>query len=116
MFSVTHKKNLKRSIYKRLASTVLLSSCTLLGANAIASGSFGGGSSFSGHDSYNLGKSVFHKKLACADCPANGIKMNQLSATELINSLKMDPEFASDLSDKNRKAAIKYLSRRFKIN
>ena len=116
MFSVTHNKSLKRSIGAILTGTVLLSTCALVSTNTLASGSFGGGSSFNGHNSYNLGKSVFHKKLVCNACPASNLKMNKSGATELINDLKMNPDFASELSDKYRQAAIEYLTRRFKIN
>lgn len=115
MFSFAQKKRFNRGIGGLILSATLLSSAVLT-TTASASGSFGGGAGIGAHSSYNLGKSIFHKKLSCNACPANGIQMNRKGAKKLINDLEMDHGFASSLNTKSRKAVIAYLTRRFKVN
>mgnify|MGYP000152543274 CR=1 FL=1 len=116
MLSIAQKRFLTRGLGSLFLSASLCSFAALTITSANASGSFGGGASTGAHSSYNLGKSLFHKKLICNQCPANGIKMNKKGAEKLIMDLEVNQEFASDLNEKKRKAVIAYLSRRFKVN
>jgi len=116
MPSFAQKKHLSPGIVSVFLSASLFSFAALTISSANASGSFGGGASSGAHSNYNLGKSLFHKKLICNQCPADGIQMNKKGAKDLIMNLEEQEDFASDLNAKNRKAVIAYLSRRFKVN
>jgi len=116
MLSFAQKRHLRSGIGGLFLSASLFSFAALTISSANASGSFGGGGSSGAHSSYNLGKSLFHKKLICNQCPADGIQMNKKGAKDLIMNLEEQEDFASDLNAKNRKAVIAYLSRRFKVN
>jgi len=111
----TANKRFAPGIGKLLLSSVLLSS-VFMSTNTLASGSFGGGSGIGAHNSYNLGKSVFHKKLICQTCPATGTEMSKSGALKIIKKLETDQDFAHNLNDKKRMAVVEYLSRRFQLN
>lgn len=116
MFNFTQTQAFTQTIRCLLKTVIVLSSFALFSTTTLASGSFGGNSNFNGHNSYNLGKSVFHKKIICPTCPESSLKMTKSSAVELINKLTEKTGFADNLSDKNRLATIEYLTKRFKIN
>jgi hypothetical protein len=86
----------------------------VLSSSVMASGSFGGSAGIGLHNSYNLGKSLFYKELACPDCPASAKKMDMMGAQELINKLNKDEMFAKKLMGSKREAVIVYLKRRYK--
>ena len=86
----------------------------VLSSTVMASGSFGGSAGIGLHNSYNLGKSLFYRKLACEDCPASAKKMDMIGAQELINKLNNDGMFAKELMGVKRQAVIIYLKRRYK--
>ncbi|GAA3929857.1 hypothetical protein [Litoribacillus peritrichatus] len=95
-----------------LASALVLSA-SVISTSATASGSFGGGG-VGFQNTYNLGKSVFYKKLACDDCPVENVQMNADEAKSLINKLKTDNEFAKEVTGKQRQSVIFYIERRYK--
>ena len=83
-----------------------------LGASlALASGSDAGGSAETGDAAaYNLGKSVYFSKLACANCPLAGKSLDAAMARQVIEKAP-----AVALSDDESKALAVYLKRRFKL-
>ncbi len=85
----------------------------VLSSSVMASGSFGGSAGIGLHNSYNLGKSLFYKELACADCPASAQKMDMIGAQQLIIKLNSDQMFAKKLVGNKRQAVIVYLKRRY---
>jgi len=116
MLSFTRKQVLSKGVARTILSAALIASSIAVTTSVHASGSFGGGGNIGSHNSYNLGKSLFHKKLICNACPANGTEMNKTGAKKLIKNLQMDDSFASNLNAKKREAVIAYLTRRFKVN
>ena len=103
---------------KRLApafAVLALSTTALtLSTTAVASGSFGGGSSAGFQSSYNLGKSVFYKKLGCDTCELKGASLDKSEAKNVIQKLSNDAKYVSEIKGKERKAVISYMSRRYK--
>lgn len=83
-----------------------------LGASlALASGSDAGGSAETGDAAaYNMGKSVYFSKLACANCPLAGKSLDAAMARQVIEKAP-----AVALSDDESKALAVYLKRRFKL-
>ncbi len=91
-----------------------ISAALLLSTSVMASGSFGGPAGIGLHNSYNLGKSLYHRKIACERCPASSKKLDVLGARELINKLNTDEFFVKGLKGLKRQSVIIYLSRRYK--
>ncbi|MBV1878224.1 MAG: hypothetical protein KUG79_11330 [Pseudomonadales bacterium] len=85
-------------------------------ANVLASGSFNPSSSASQQLSYNAGKRVFHKKIACKTCLLPGKKLNKTSATKVVEAISNGKDFMTLLSKKERMAAIYYLKKRHKLS
>jgi hypothetical protein len=90
----------------------LVISTALISTQANASGSYNNSRA---QESYNLGKSVLHNKVICDACPGADIKLNKKSAQDLLKKMKKNDPIASTLSNRDRKAGIKYLSKRFSI-
>ncbi len=81
---------------------------------SVASGSIGASAPRAqGGKSYSMGKAVYFKKIACADCKVPGGVANPADAKSLAMRIETD-EF--NLSDKERTDAKAYLMRRFKLN
>lgn len=97
----------------RLRELTLVVMMASVSAGAIASGSFSGGSGVGIQNSYNLGKSVFHKKLVCSSCVMAGQKVQAQDAKNIINKLKTDGAFLSDVKGRKRTALITYLKKRY---
>lgn len=91
-----------------------VSAALLLSSSVMASGSFGGPAGIGLHNSYNLGKSLYYRKLACEDCPLANQKMDVMGAKKLIDKLNEDENFAKGLKGIKRNAVIVYLQRRYK--
>jgi hypothetical protein len=80
-------------------------------AHAVASGSDGGGSGeTSDTAAYNMGKTVYATKVACASCPMAGKSLNAESARQLLATKP-----AANLSAEESQALTVYLKRRFKL-
>jgi hypothetical protein len=78
---------------------------------ALASGSDGGGGAETGDAAiYNLGKSVYASKLACASCPMAGKRLDAAMARDLLAK-----PLGVDLHPEEAKALAVYLKRRFKL-
>ena len=98
---------IQRTIACGTAALTLALSATI----ALASGSDGGGSAETGDAAaYNMGKSVYASKLACANCPMAGKSLDAAMARQLIEKAP-----AVTLSDDETKALAVYLKRRFKL-
>lgn len=98
---------IQRTIACGAAALTLALSATL----ALASGSDGGGSAETGDAAaYNMGKSVYASKLACANCPMAGKSLDAAMARQLIEKAP-----AVTLSADESKALAVYLKRRFKL-
>ncbi len=98
---------IQRTIACGTAALTLALSATI----ALASGSDGGGSAETGDAAaYNMGKSVYASKLACANCPMAGKSLDAAMARQLIEKAP-----AVTLSDDESKALAVYLKRRFKL-
>ena len=98
---------IQRTIACGTAALTLALSATI----ALASGSDGGGSAETGDAAaYNMGKSVYASKLACANCPMAGKSLDAAMARQLIEKPP-----AVTLSADESKALAVYLKRRFKL-
>ena len=84
MFKMAQKKRLGLTLTSCTAALVL--STSVLSTPAVASGSFGGGG-VGFQNTYNLGKSVFYKKLACDHCPVQNIQMDSNELRKFIHDL-----------------------------
>lgn len=91
------------------AATLSLSAMSVM-----ASGSFSSGGGVGFHNTYNLGKAVFYKKLACDDCPVQGSHLQRDDAKALVNKLNSDDMFLPEVSGQERRAVIFYITRRYK--
>ncbi len=111
MLKATQKKRLGLTLASCTAALFL--STSFVSSSAMASGSFGGGG-VGFQNTYNLGKSVFYKKLACDDCPVENVKMDSSEAKALIQKLNTDDQFANGLTSKQRESVIFYIERRYK--
>ena len=96
------------------ALTVLTLSIALP-STSYASGSFSPSSNNGSQQAYNLGKKVFHKKLACKKCVLPKKKLSKEEAQHLINNLEVREEFTSILSPKESEATKVYLVKRYKL-
>lgn len=78
---------------------------------ALASGSDAGGSAETGDTAtYNMGKSVYARKLACMGCPMVGKSLDATLAKQLLSS-----KSPVALSADEEAALGAYLKRRFKL-
>lgn len=84
-----------------------------LSMSAMASGSFSSGSGVGFQNTYNVGKSVFYKKVVCDDCPVEGSGFDSNKAMELINKLNDEEMFLQEVGGEERQALIYYLTRRY---
>jgi len=91
---------------------------------AMASGSEGGGSAETGDmQAYNMGKSVYARKLACGSCPLAGKGLDATLAHDLLTGkgtvtmseaeTKALTEYLAVLSDDESNALKAYLQLRF---
>ncbi|WP_085315343.1 hypothetical protein [Derxia lacustris] len=91
-----------------------LSIALALGLGAVAaraSGSDAGGGAETGDaQAYNLGKSVYASKVACASCPLPGKSLDEATARELLAGKHLPT-----LADDEANALGVYLKRRFKL-
>ena len=94
---------------------IALTGAAMTASSVYASGSF---SRPSGglQDSYNYGKSVFYKKVACKGCPLQGERVDRQSAEELVDRFDADDSFVSGLNKRERMAVVHYLEKRYKLN
>ncbi len=79
-----------------------------LGASASGTLSPGGGA-----DSSEYGRRTYLKKLACSDCPLPGGVTDKAAAMTLVDRIK-NQEFS--LSERERKAVLRYLNRRWDLD
>lgn len=98
-----------------LAFALLLSASTLASVSH-ASGSFGPSATGSFQNTYNLGKRVYFKKLACDTCPLASDSLDKKQAMMVIEQLNDSKEVMKLLSNKERSAVIHYLKKRHKIS
>lgn len=68
------------------------------------------------HNSYNLGKSIYLRKLACAGCPTDNKNLDSTTAKVLIDKLNGNEKFAGDLRGIKRQSVIVYLTHRYKMS
>ncbi len=110
------KRNNKSSSIKIGRSALLIA--TLIGSSGLAnaSGSFGPGVSNSSQNSYNLGKRVYHAKLACDTCLLANDRLDKKGAMMVVDRLNSDKAVMNSLSEKERKAVTIYLKKRHKLN
>ncbi|WP_131655479.1 hypothetical protein [Methylocucumis oryzae] len=78
-------------------------------SSAFASGSYSISGGDQANQAYNLGKSAFYRKLACAGCPLAGQELNESNATEWLTQLSQANELSQKLSTTERDAVIVYL-------
>lgn len=86
----------------------------ILSSSVMASGSFGGASGIGLQNSYNLGKTLYYRQLACEECPLGKQSLDVIGAQKLIDKLNHDENFAQGLKGIKRNAVIVYLKRRYK--
>lgn len=106
--------------YLRKGSSALLLAA-LLGSSALApmasaSGSFGPSAGSSVQNPYNLGKRIYHKKVACETCPLASDSLNKKEAMMMIDQLRGSKEIMSTLTKRERSAVIYYLTKRHKLS
>ena len=68
------------------------------------------------HNSYNLGKSIYLRKLACAGCPMDNKNLDSSTAKVLVDKLNSNENFAGDLKGIKRQSVIVYLTHRYKMS
>lgn len=107
---------LKLSSAKPLFFSTCIIALSTFSAASLASGTFSAGSNNNSQNAYNLGKKVFHKKLACKTCILPKKKLNQEEAQQLVSNLGTKDEFLKTLSKEELEATIIYLSKRYKLN
>jgi len=110
MFNVKQVKRLGLMSAALALSTAAITTST----TTMASGSFSSGAGVGFQNNYNLGKSVFYKKLVCDDCEIKGSHLQRDEAKNLILKLSNDEMFVSEITGKDRQAVIYYITRRFK--
>ena len=105
-----------QSIRKFSLLLAALFAASLLSVAASASGSFGPSNGSGLQGPYNLGKQVYHKKIACDSCPLPSKKLTMESANKVIQKLNTRKDLMELLKAKERKAAIYYLKKRHKLS
>ncbi len=95
-----------------LLMAVLMGTSTL----ASASGSFGPSSGNNSQNSYNLGKRIYHTKVACDTCPLPSGRLDKQGAMTVVDQLNSNNAVIGALSKKERKAVAVYLKKRHKLN
>ena len=82
----------------------------------IAPVSFGSGSDGGDFDSaYEMGKTVFKKKLHCDDCPLAGEKLDKKTAGQLRKQILGGEEVGADLTKRDRKLVSHFLKKRYRL-
>lgn len=82
----------------------------------IAPLSFGSGSEGGDFDSaYEIGKTVFKKKLHCDDCPLAGEKLDKKTARELHKQISGGEDIGADLTKRDRKVVSHFLKKRYRL-
>ena len=106
------------SIFSSTKATLLAALMSLCFVSVIshAAGSFNPSGGNSDHRIYGLGKKVFHKKVICDNCPMPGKSLTKTSAKELIESISSRAEGFQNFKPIERKAAIFYLKKRYKLS
>lgn len=84
--------------------------------SALASGSYSISGGDQANQAYNLGKSAFYRKLACASCPLADQDLDASKAAEWVGQLAANKDLAQKLSETERDAVIVYLKRRYKLD
>lgn len=97
-----------------IAATTLVAATTF-SSIASASGSFGPSYGANAQNPYNLGKSIYHKKLTCSSCVLSELPAGKDGAMMALDKLKTDKQVMSKLNAKQRKAVRHYLSKRYKL-
>lgn len=82
----------------------------------LASGSYGTGGGDQANQAYNLGKSVFYKKLICKTCPLAQSEPEAGKAAEIVKQLSERPDSVGNISADERAAAIQFLKRRYGLD
>ncbi len=106
---------LKKSLSTALITASIAMASLSVSSSALASGSFKGASGSNHQNSYNVGKAVFYRKLACKTCELSKSDVSKKTAPDIIMRLKNDSSFASKLGMDEKKALIHYLTKRFKL-
>ena len=103
--------------------TMLLTAVPVFGSGGGNSGGSGSGSGASGGGgntsaptaNYDIGKSVFFRKLHCDSCPLSGLTLDQQSVASILPSLNAAGDLGSALSYRERYAVRYFLKRRFNL-
>jgi len=103
--------------YLRKGSSALLIAA-LIGCSALASasGSFGPSAGSSVQNPYNMGKRIYHKKVACDTCPLASDSLNKNEAMVVIDQLSTSKEIMNAFTKRERSAVIYYLKKRHKLS
>ena len=64
------------------------------------------------HQLYNLGKKVFHQKLACESCDLSKMMTEIDSTNELLEKIQAQDVF-KNLETKEQKAVVAYVKKRY---
>lgn len=99
------------TLFKLIATVILITLPSSLFAIESPAGIGGIGL----HNSYNLGKSIYLRKLACAGCPTDNKNLDSSTAKVLIDKLNNNEKFAGDLKGIKRQSVIVYLTHRYKM-
>tara|TARA_R110002072_G_scaffold234185_2_gene391730 strand:+ start:20574 stop:20888 length:315 start_codon:yes stop_codon:yes gene_type:complete len=67
----------------------------------------------SANDPYHVGKIIYHRKLACPDCPLSKTIIDPSMYKSIIQRLKTDKELMTALNEKERTAVTYYLEMLF---
>ena len=98
-------------LLKPTGAATLLAVSTWFGPSACASGSDAGGSAETGDaQSYNVGKGVYARKLACKSCPLASKSLDASMARGLLSGTE-----TYSLSAEEQQALAVYLKLRFKL-
>ena len=85
------------------------------GSGSSGGSSGGGGSDYFASPNYDIGKSVFFRKLHCDSCPLSALSLDQQSVAAIMPSLKARGELGKSLSYRERYAVRYFLKRRFDL-
>lgn len=108
---------MRSSFIQRQMPHMLYFALFIVSAGALASGSYSsGGGGPQANQVYNLGKSVFYKKLLCSECPLSDQEIDADQAAALISRLVDDSDLTGNLDEAEREAVVIYLQRRYRIN
>lgn len=96
-------------------SALLIAALVGTSSLAQASGSFGPSTSSNSQNPYNLGKRVYHTKLACNTCPLASNRLDKKGAMMVVDQLNSNKAVMNALSKRERKAVAVYLKKRHKL-